>query len=196
VAEVQEERFTTWSGRVMGGIGLAVVAVALVLGVVGSSAPYHPAAYPIIGLFGLLFWATLVRPAVAVEGQQLMLRSPLSTVRVPLAAIERLAVGQYLAVRVADRRFTCTGVGRSHRQSRHDDRKADASGQAIADLSYGAIVERRIQKLAEDARAQQGITLYSDEQAALGADVRRERAWIEIGLLAVLAVAVVVTLFV
>ena len=196
MAEEQGERFTTWGGRVTGGIGLAVVAVALVLGVVGASAPYHPVAYPIIGLIGLLFWTTLVRPAVAIEGDRLMLRNPLSTVRLPLAAIEQLAIGQFLAVRVDDRRYTCTGVGRSHRQSRRDDRRGDATGQDIAALSYGAIVERRIQKLVDDARAQQGITLYSDEQAALAADVRREPARIEIGLLAVLAMALVVTLFV
>ncbi len=196
MVDEQVERFPAWGGRIMGGIGLAVVAVALVLGVVGSSAPYHPAAYPIIALMGVLFWAMLVRPAVAVEGDRLMLRNPFTTVRVPLAAIEQLAIGQYLALRVDDRRYTCTGIGRSHRQSRRDDRSGDATGLDIANLSYGAIVERRIHKLAEDARTQQGIKLYSEEQAALAADVRREPAFIEIGLVAALAVASVVTLVV
>jgi hypothetical protein len=180
----------------MGGIGLAVVVVALGLGVVGSSAPYHPAAYPIIGLLGLLFWTMLVRPGVAVEGDRLMLRNPFTKVWMPLAAIEQLAVGQYLAVRVADRRYACTGIGRSHWQSRRDDKKGDATGKDIVDLSYGAIVERRLYKLVEDARARHGITLYSDEQEALAADVRREPARIEIGLLAVLVVALVGTLIV
>jgi hypothetical protein len=194
VTEEQVERFTVWGSRIMGAIGLALVAVALVFGVVGGSAPYAAPTYPVMGLAGLLFWTTLVRPAVAVVDDRLVLRNPFTTVSLPLAAIEQVAVRQWLAVRVGDRRFTNSGVGRSYRQTMRDDRKGDVSGTEIADLSYGAIVERRIDKRAEEARSLQGIALHSDEQAALAADVRREPARIEIGLLVVLLLALAVTL--
>jgi len=194
VTEEQVERFTVWGSRIMGATGLTVVAVALVLGLVGGSAPYPAPVYPVLGLTGLLFWVMLVRPAVSVVDDRLVLRNPFTTVRLPLAAIEQVAVRQWLAVRVGDRRFTNAGVGRSYRQAMRDDRKGDVSGLEIVDLSYGAIVERRIGKRAEDARTREGIALYSDEQAALAADVRREPARIEIGLLVVLVLALAVTL--
>lgn len=194
MTEEQVERFTVWGSRIMGAIGLTVVAVVLVLGVVGGSDGYPAPIYPVLGLVGLMFWTMLVRPAVAVVDDRLVLRNPFTTVRLPLAAIEQVVVRQWLAVRVGDRRFTNSGVGRSYRQAMRDDRKGDVSGLDIANLSYGAIIERRIDKRAEDARTQQGIALYSDEQAALAADVRREPARIEIGLLAVLLLALVATL--
>ena len=190
----QVERFPSWGSRIMGGLGIVVVAVVLVLGVVGRSAPYHPAAYPICGLIAVALWCVLVRPAVAVEGDLLVLRNPLSTVWVPLAAIEQLVIRQFVAVRVADDRFTCAGLGRSHRRGLRDDQLGDVSGVDIARLSYAGVVERRILKLAEDARIRQGVALYSDEQEALAADVRRTRAWPWIAALAVLVVTVVITL--
>lgn len=196
MAEQEIERFPVWGSRIIGGIGLAVVVLVLVLGVVGDGAPYHPVGYPICGLVALMFWTGLIRPAVAVEGDRLVLRNPLTTDRVPLAAIEQVVVRQYLVVRVADRRLACSGIGRSRRRALRDDQLGDATGRELADLSYGGIVEHRLQRLAEEARTREHVELYSDEQAALAADVRREPARIELGLLAVLVVATVVALLV
>lgn len=196
MAEQEVERFTVWGSRIIGGVGLAVVAVVLVLGVAGVGDPYHPAAYPVCGLVALLIWVMLIRPAVSVADGRLVLRNPISSVRIPLASIEHLVVRQWLAVRAGDCRFTSSGIGRSYRQGMRDDQRGNVTGVEIAGLSYGAIVERRLQKLAEDARTREGVELYSDEQLALAADVRREWAWPEIGLGAALVLALVVTLLV
>ena len=194
MAGQEVERFTVWGGRIIGGIGLAVIAVVLVFGVVGSTAPYHPAAYPICGLVALAIWVMLIRPAVSVAEGRLLLRNPVSTVSIPLASIEHLVVRQWLAVRAGTQRFNNAGIGRSYRQGLRDDRRGAVTGAEIATLSYGAVVEHRLQKLAEEARLREGVELYSDEQVALADDVRREWAWPEIGLLAVLVVALVVAL--
>ena len=192
MAEQRIERFNAWSDRIGGILGLVVVAAVVVVGAAGVSAPYHPAAYPICGLIALLVWALLLRPAVSVEGDRLVLRNTFTTVHVPLAAIEQVAVRQWLAVRVGERRFTNASVGRSRRQGARDARK----GEDATDRSYGAFVEVRIQKLAEEARTRQGVALHSDEQEALAAGVRRELAWVEIGVAVALGLAVVVTLLV
>lgn len=195
MAAGQVERFPSWGSRIMGTIGLVVAAVVLLLGVVGSGAPYPPAAYPICGLVALALWAVLIRPGVAVEeGERLVLRNPLSTVRIPLAAIEHLVIRQWVAVRVADAKYSCAGVGRSHRQGLRDDQAGDVTGADIARLSYAGVVERRLLRLAEDARARQGIALHSEDQEALAADVRRDWARPEIATAAVLALAVLVAL--
>lgn len=191
MAEERVERFTVWSSRIIGIIGLVGVAVALAFGVPGIGQAYDPVVYPICGLVGVVLWTMLLRPAAAVVGDRLVLRNPLSTLSIPLAAIEQVAVRQFLAVRVGDRRYANASVGRSRRQGLRDDQKGDE----LTDLSYGGLVEHRIGRLAEEARTLQGIALYSDEQEALAADVRREPAWVEIGLLAGLALALVVTLF-
>lgn len=194
MGEERVERFTVWSTRIVGIIGLAVLAAFVVLGATGTDGGYHPAAYAICGLIGMLLWVAVLRPAVAVEGDRLVLRNPVSTVRIPLAAIEQVAVRQWLAVGVGEHRYTNAGISRTRRQGVRDDQRGGATGEEVTSLSYGGLVERRIHKLAEDARDRQGIKLYSEEQEALGADVRRDWAWPEIAGLAVLAVAVVVTL--
>lgn len=196
MAEERVERFTAWGGRVLGGVGLALVVLVVVLGLPGIGNTYHPAVYAGCGLVGVALWAGLVRPAVVVVDDRLILHNPLSTVWVPLAAIEQVVVRQWLTVLAGDRRFTSSGVGRSSRQAMRDDRRGNAvTGAEIASLSFGAIVERRIDKLAEEARTMQGVARYSDEQQVLADGVRREWAWIEIGLLAAFALAFVVTLF-
>ncbi|KAA1427189.1 hypothetical protein [Nocardioides antri] len=195
MADDGTERFTAWGSRVLGIIGLAIVAVVVVVGASGVADPYHPAAYAVCGVVGLLLWAMLVRPSVGVEDDRLVLCNPFTTVRLPLAAIEQVAVRQWLVVQVGARRYTSSGIGRSRRQALRDDRRGGDIDD-IADLSYGGFVEHRILKLAEDARTRQGIAHYSEEQEALGADVRREPAWVEIGLLAAFVVALVVTLLV
>ena len=50
-------------------------------------------------------------------GRELVLRNMLSTIYIPLAAIEEVAVRQVLAVRAGDKRYVCAGVGRTLRQA-------------------------------------------------------------------------------
>jgi hypothetical protein len=196
VGDEQVERFTVWSSRIVGVIGLVTVALIVLLGVTGAGGDYHPAVYAGCGLVGVVIWVAILRPEVAIAGDRLVLRNPLNTVGIPLAAIEQIAVRRWLAVRVGDRTLTNAGISRSRRQGVRDDQRQDVTGVEIAALSYGAIVERRIQRRAQDARDRQGIKIYSDEQLALAADVRRTWAWPEIAALAVLSVAVVVLMLV
>ena len=198
MAEERVERFTSWGSRALGGLGLALVALVLVLGIPAVDHTYPPVVYACCGLAAVGIWVTLVRPSVAVVGDRLVLRNPLSTVRVPLAAIEQVVVRQWLAVSAGDQRFTCSGVGRSMWQARRDDQRGGVdgvTGTEIGRLSYGAIVERRIDKLAEDARARQGVERYSDEQQVLARETQKDWALPEIGLLVAFALAIVVTAF-
>ena len=52
-----------------------------------------------------------------VLGRDLVLRNMLSTIHLPLAAIEEIAVQQVMAVRVGGKRYVCAGVGRTLRQA-------------------------------------------------------------------------------
>lgn len=194
MGDEQVERFTVWSSKIVGVIGLVAVAVIVLLGVTGAGGDYHPAVYAVCGLIGVVIWVVIIRPEVAIAGDRLVLRNPLNKVGIPLAAIEQIAVRRWVAVRVGDRTLTNAGISRSRRQGARDDQRKDVTGIEIAALSYGAIVERRIQRQAEEARDRQGIKLHSDEQLALAADVRKTWAWPEIAALAVLSVAVVVTM--
>lgn len=195
MTQERDERFTTWGGRVLGGLGLALVALVVVLGIPGIGQAYPPVVYACCGLAAVGIWVVLIRPSVAIEGDRLVLRNPVSTSRVPLAAIEQVVVRQWLAVSAGARRFTCSGVSRSMWQARRDDQRGAVTGAEIGKLSYGAIVERRIDKRAEDARARQGVERYSDEQQVLAEEAVTERAWPEIGLLTGFGLAVVVTAF-
>ena len=57
-------------------------------------------------------------------------------------------------------------------------------------------MEQRIAHLAADDRARRGIAERSEEEYELGSQVVRRPAWLEIAVLAVLAVALVVALVV
>lgn len=194
MVEEQDERFTVWGSRIVGVVALVLVAGFVLLGVTGAGGHYHPAAYLVCALVAVVVWVAMLRPAVAIEDERLVLRNPLSTTRIPLAAIEQVAVRRWLAVLAGDRRYTNAGISRTRRQGMRDDQRGDATGAEIVGLSYGAIVERRIHRRAEDARIRRGIRLHSEEQEALAAEVRRDWAWPEIAALAVLAAALVVAL--
>jgi len=195
VADQRVEQFTSWGSRVLGGVGVVLALGAVVLGIPGIGTTYHPAVYAFCVLASVVLWVALIRPAVAVVGDDLVLHNPLSSVRVPLAAIEHVVVRQWLTVSAGGRRFTSSGVGRSSLQAMRDDRRGPVTGVEMARLSHGAIVEHRIDKLADEARTLQGVARYSDEQQALADDVRREWAWVEIALLVVAALAFAITLF-
>jgi hypothetical protein len=190
-----EESFRPTSGQVPGWIGLVLVAAVVVFGLAdrdrGFPAPVVAGAL----VLGVLDWAALLRPRVRLEGRWLVLRNMLETVRIPLAAIEEVAVRQVLAVRAGDRRFVSPAVGRSLRRSMRGEKPATMPARP-GEQPYPDFVEERIRHRAEEARAVEGVARYSDEQVALAAGVRREPAWPEIGLLALTVVAFVVTLVV
>ena len=179
MAESQVEEFRPTSGRAMGVVGLLVCAVVVVYGVLTDG---FPVAWIWVALVvGVLVWSSSLRPRVAATSSHLVLRNMLSTVSVPLAAIEQVVVSQVLAVRVGEKRYVSPAIGKSWRQAIKGNRQKPT---ATSETPYPVFVEERISRLASDARDQAGVALLSDEQLALASDVRRTWAWPEIGALA------------
>lgn len=180
------ERFHPTSGRVIGVLALVATAAVLVLGVVDAP---HGIPLPLVPgclLAALVIWVVLLRPAVRVEGDDLVLRGSLDTRWVPLASVDRVSVGVLLVALVDGRKYASAAVGRSRREAGRDDKAAAASETGVdpANQSYGGYVQSRLQRLVDDAHA----------QGKPAGAVRRAWAWPEIAGLAVLGVAFVVAL--
>lgn len=190
MAEEVVERFRPTSGRVLGVLGLALAALAVVVSF--ADGPGGFGASVVTGALALaaMTWASMLRPRVWATEESLVMRNMLEVITIPLAAVEQVAVRQVLAVRAGDKRYVSPAVGRSLRQTMSNRRR----DPGVAPTSYPDFVEDRISQLADDARARRGIKRYSDEQVALGSEVRRQPAWPEIALVVVTLVAFVVTL--
>jgi hypothetical protein len=63
-------------------------------------------------------------------------------------------------------------------------------------MNYGDFVELRIQELVNEDRMRRGIKRYSPEADELGRQIRREPAWLWIGLLIATGAFFVVSIFV
>ena len=150
-------------------------------------------------LVAVLAWASMLRPALSATTEHLVMRNMLRRSTCPLAAIEQLAVRQVLAVRAGEKRYVSTVVGRPLRKAMRAGRSAARPrglGSRPPGLPYADFVEQRLHQLMEEARTAAGVESLSDEQLALAADVRREPAWVPIGLTVLSAVAFVASLFV
>jgi hypothetical protein len=192
VAEQVVETFRPTSGRVTGTLALLMVVVIVVIGLWPGE--HGVASYVVWGaLFaGVLTWASMLRPRLWATESRLVMRNMLSTISIPLAAIEEVAVRQVCAVRAGDRRYVSPAVGKTFRQIRPD--RSQREGSTPDTMPYAVFVEVRIHDLAERARTQAGIALLSDEQVALAADVRRQWAWPEVVALAITFVGLVVAI--
>lgn len=193
----QVEKFAS-DGRVTGVIGLVVAACIVGFGISDpGSIPLPVVAGTLV--VAVLMWATMLRPQVSVADGDLVMRNMLETIRIPLAAIDELAVRQVLAVRAGDRRFVSPGVGRSVRQAVKASRAdrpgptAPALGPALGGgspsdiepgIPYADFVEHRLRDLVQVDRNRRGIRAYSEEAEALAGEVRREPAFLEIAALA------------
>jgi hypothetical protein len=205
------EHFVPTGGRIMGILGLVLVAVVLVLWALDRGAvPAPVAAGALVG--GVLVWASLLRPRVSVSRETLHLRNMLETVHVPLAAVDELVVRQVLALRVGERKLVSPAIGRKLRKVVRAPRPTpllapplpdtmdDAVGPSSAperaptEIDYVDHVESRIRERIAEARARHGVRAYSDEAAALAREVRRERAWPEIVALVLTTASFVLTL--
>ena len=189
------EKFAPNGGRVVTGLG-AVVVVAMILA--WATDPTRGTFWvPCLALvIALLLWTSTLRPRVMVEGWSLVLRNMLSTVRLPLAAIEEVAVQQVMAVRAGGKRYVCSGVGRTLRQAMKGSAMQRAREQAgglrgeIAKaqvrepgMNYADFVEIRVQELVNEDRMRRGVARFSPEADELAEQVRREWAWPEIAAL-------------
>jgi hypothetical protein len=193
------ERFHATSGRVSGWLTVALAAVVVVAGLAYRDQGF-PAWVTAAGvLVGIAAWAAMLRPALWVTDEHLVMRNLAETVHIRLAAVEEMAVRQVLAVRAADRRFVSTVVGRTWRktlQSRHRPGGTD-QGAALAPtegMHYADFVENRLFDLVDKARRSAGVRAGSPEQLALPDAVRREPAVVPLALLALAVLALVVSL--
>jgi hypothetical protein len=204
--DVVVERFPPTSGRITGVIGLVTAAAVLVTALVARSAGTALGIAIAAALGGVLVWAALLRPSVAVTAHDLVLRSMFHTDRIPLAAIDRVVITQVLAVSAGGKRYVSPAIGHSVRQVARARRRPggleqqsldELEGRAVAGAGRGAhqaYVEDRIAHLAQDSRDRLGVRKGSSEQSDLAAGVRRTWAWPEIVSAGVLTLALVVWL--
>ena len=190
---MNEERFQSTSGRITGVLALVIAAVVLLLPVFDRGLDMPAWLLWLAALGAVLAWSAMLKPALWIAGDQLVMRNMLETVRIPLAAVEQVAARQVLAVLAGEKRYVSPAVGKSWRQALKSNKRRDAGGGAEI---YAEVVEDRIWQAANDARARLGIANTSDEQLELARQVRREPAWVEIAALAVTVLGFVVTLIV
>ena len=189
------ERFHATSGHVTGWLTVLLAAAVVLGGVV-----YRDDGFPLwvagVGLLvGVLAWAAMLRPALWVTGEHLVMRNLAETVHIRLAAVEELAVRQVVAVRAADHRWVSTVVGRSWRKAAQTRHRPTADGGPQEGMPYADFVEHRLHELVDAARTAAGVRPGSPEQLALPDAVRRERAWLPTALIAGAVVLLVVSLF-
>ena len=190
MADEVVENFRPTSGRVTGGIALAMVTAIVLIGLLDQEQGFPPVVMWVSLVVGVVVWAAMLRPRLWVTTTDVVLRNMFSTVRIPLVAVEQIAVRQVVAVRAGDKRYVSPAVGKSWRQTL----KSSKEPKPGATQSYPAFVEERLHQLTEEARAKTGVTLLSDEQLALADGVRRTWAWPELAALAVAVLGLLVTL--
>ena len=190
-----EIRFRPTGGRLMG--SLAVIAALVVVGIAIGDPGAIPG--PVVAgavLLGVLGWASMLWPRVSVTDEELVLRTMVEYQRLPLAAVEDLAVRQVLAAKVGDKRYVSTAIGKSWRKAMVGDKpdtRKDAD-KPITEVAYADYVEQEIRKRMERAREEAGVRLLSDEQVALAKGVRREPAWLPITLMAAAVLGVLASI--
>ena len=202
------EKFAPNGGTVISVLGGIVALVFIVAWAVDMDEV--PLWVPAVALFGaFVVYLSTLRPRVWVHGHELVLRNMLSTIHLPLAAIEEVAVQQVMAVRAGGKRYVCSGVGRTLRQAMKGSAMQRAREQAgglrgeIAKaqvrepgMNYADFVEIRVQELVNEDRMRRGIARFSPEADELAKEVRREWAWPQVGVLIATAAFFVVGLLV
>ncbi len=176
------ERFHATNGRISGYLGLAAAAFVLVLDIRSWGGEHAPVIAVAALLGAVLVWMALLRPALWVTGDDLVMRSMLHTDHVPLGLITKVVVGQVLAIQAGDRRYTSPVVAYTARQTLRSRSGRDKQPATAVD-TYQVFVEERITHLAVERRELHG---------AADGTVRRTWAWPEIAAAAVLLVALVV----
>ena len=190
------ERFHATSGRVTGWLAVALAAVVVLAGLA-----YRDEGFPawVTGaalLGGVVAWAAMLRPALWVTDEHLVMRNLAETVHIRLVAVEELAVRQVLAVRAGDRRYVSTVVGRSWRKAITSRRAGGVGEEGPREgMPYADWAEHRLHELVDRARKDAGVRAGSKEQLALPDAVRREPAVLPLALIAAAAVVLLVSFF-
>ncbi len=199
-----ELRFHPTSSRWTGIIAVvgAFAVVALTLTDPSGTPPW---AAPGAALVGVLAWASILWPRLSIDGDELVLRNMLETVRVPLVAIEALVVRQFLAVWAGGKRYVSPTVGKSwHTTMRDKPGLRRTSGRPsllrptsdvpVGGVNYVDYIEQEINNRVDLAKQAAGGELLRDEQVGPGAGVRRQPAWLPIGLIVASVVALLISL--
>lgn len=184
------EKFEPTGGRVLGYttlaaiVGLFVYIALLIPTVTGLRVALA------LAVFGVLVWATQIRPRAFVRDGELWLRNFFRDEAIPLESVDDVTVRRMLEVRVDEERHVCVGIGRSPRAVRRSGRglPADSSvgGHPERPADYGQYVESRLRDLAAEARR--------STDGGSKRPVRHFWAWPEVVALAVTTVAFVVSL--
>jgi hypothetical protein len=192
--DVTVEKFAQNGGQAVAGLG-ALVVLAMLAGWVIDPDEVAFWVVPLALVFAVLIWTSTLRPRVLVQGTSLVMRNMLTTVRIPLAAVEEVAVRQVMAVRAGDKRYLCAGAGRSLRQAMKGSglqRARQQVGGLTGELAMGAepeirpgvdyadYVEVRLRELIKADRLRRGLTRTSPEIEELAGQAVRELAWPEI----------------
>lgn len=197
------ERFRPTSGRIVGYITLAVLVGLLAYIAVDARTLNGLRVALGLAFFGVLVWATQVRPRATAYPRALELKNSFRDTTIPLAMVDEVTVHRTLNVRAGGNRYVCIGIGQSLRrmvkskghgpssllgfdrlESYHRDANLPRPDQTT--MSYPAFVVTRIEGLAADAkRSSRGTTDQRPQQTW---------AWPEIIALAGTGLAFVVAL--
>lgn len=178
----ETEWFQSTSSKVWGGVSLVLAVAVMVVAIVDFYLPVLLGAFG----FGLLAYASMLRPKIGLNREDLLIRNMYSSYRIPLPAIDSVAITRTFSVHVLGKTYVSPAIGRSFREiSRYD--KGKASGD-----DYASLVERRIDARIADARAMTGVAHGSDEQVALADSIERHWSLVEVGLLVATVVALVI----
>lgn len=197
------QRYGPSSGLVLGVVGLAVCA--LVLGLVVDAGLSAGSARVGIATLGaaVLIWAYLLRPRIIVEagGATLHLRNPLTSWRIPLAAVRDVEVKTFTIVTTDDASYEAVAVGYSLRTVVRASRPP-SSGFLMPSLrgrdgrgSEETTTPRRKDQ-AEQKVMVQRVLAAADRARVLGLvgpPAQRSRAVLELALLGICVVAFVGT---
>ena len=193
--EAVVERFRPTSGRFSGWAAVLLSAAVLVAMVVYLDDGFPAWVGGVALLVGVLAWAAMLRPALWATDEHLVMRNLAETVHIRLAAVEELAVRQFLAVRAGDRRLVSTVLGRTWRKSMMSRRAPASQDGPHEGMRYVDWAEHRLRELVDAARDRAGVTAGSEEQRTLPDAVRREPARVPLALLGAAAVLLVVSFF-
>jgi hypothetical protein len=174
--------FKPTNGTAMGLLGVTLAVVVIALAAWTERSIFGLQLGLAAALVGVLAWMVLLRPRVRVYADTLVLRNMASDTYLPLVRVETVVVRHTLNVWVDDRRYTCPGIGRSTRSMMRAARSTGVDRGSGED--YQTFVETTILELADAARREQ----------LPEPSLRREWAWFELGILAVVSVAFVVSL--
>jgi len=195
------------SGTGLGWTGVALAAIAPVSALLGDHTIGATRFALGSAIFGLLVWCFMLRPRLVIGPSDLELRNPFVSWHVPLASIRKVAVRAATRVYTDERRYDGVAVGRPARSlvrgrparpqtlgvpglggtRMGEDRESRRmpKGQLDADMTADFVVERIL------AAADRARSLPTAEPAA-----HRSYAWPELAALAVLVVALLISLLV